>query len=98
MKPSHAYLMIKPTSASFLITKLDHKPSIKGITVNYLSKKWEEKFGDNNIKTIGINKELLSVQYQEKIKKLYPKAKFVDVSKQLKLLRCHKTEGEVFCL
>ena len=95
MKPSHTFLLIKPKSTKFLVTKLDEKPTIKNISVNYINKKWEEKLKDDKIKKIGINKEILSVQYQEKLKKIYPKAKFVDVSKQLKLLRCQKTENEV---
>ena len=79
-KPSHAFLIIKPKEAEFLVTKLDAKPRIKNIATNYFTTGWEKKLSNNKIKTIGINKELLSVHYQEKLQKIYPKAKFVDVS------------------
>ncbi len=62
MKPSHAFLIIKPKEAEFLFTKLDAKPKIKNITTNYFTKDWEKKLANNKTKTIGINKELLSVQ------------------------------------
>ena len=93
-KPSHAFLIIKPKEAEFLVTKLDAKPRIKNIATNYFTTGWEKKLSNNKIKTIGINKELLSVHYQEKLQKIYPKAKFVDVSNQLKLLRSQKTPEE----
>ncbi|PIN87676.1 hypothetical protein COV12_02590 [Candidatus Woesearchaeota archaeon CG10_big_fil_rev_8_21_14_0_10_32_24] len=95
MKPSHAFLIIKKNDAKFLITKLDAKPNLKNISINYIAKDWEIKLKDSKIKTIGINKELLSIQYQEKLQKIYPKAKFVDISQKLKQLRSQKTPEEL---
>ncbi|NQV91568.1 aminopeptidase P family protein [Candidatus Woesearchaeota archaeon] len=95
MKPSHAFLIIKQKEAEFLVTKLDVKPTIKNIVTNYFTPDWEKKLADPKIKTIGINKEFISVQYQEKLQKIYPQAKFIDISNQLKLLRSQKTSEEI---
>ena len=91
-KPSHAFLLIHPRSASLYLTKLDHKPNLKKISTYFLTKGWEKKFTNNKIKKIGLNKETMTLAYYDKLKKLYPKAKFVDISIKLKELRSQKTK------
>ena len=94
-KPSHAFLLITRLTASFYLTKLDDKPNLKNISTKYFTKGWEKTFTNKKIKKIGLNKETLTLAYLDKLKKLYPKAKFVDVSFKLKELRSKKTVEEI---
>lgn len=95
IKPSFAYLTITPKTATFYLTSLDVLPKLKGITSEILKKGWEKKITSSKVKKVGINKELLSVNLFEKFRKLFPKAKFIDVSKELKQLRSQKLPEEV---
>ena len=95
MKPSFALLLITPSSAELYLSKLDLPPKIQGITVTYLQKDWEQKLADSKVKKIGVCKSVLSLQYAEKLKRLYPKAKLVDVSVTLNELRAQKTPEEI---
>ncbi len=94
MKPSHGFMLIGK-KAELYLTKLDHHPNIKGILVKHIPKKWSEKFTNKTVKKIGINKQYLTVGMLSTLKKVYPKAKFVDVSEKLDELRSQKTKQEI---
>jgi len=95
MKPSHAHLIITSETADFYLSKLDKKPTLNNITIKNLTANWSEKLSDKKIKRVGINHESITYQYYQKLKKIYPQADFVDISKILKLLRIQKTPEEV---
>ena len=95
MCPSKGFLLVTSKKATFYLSKLDKKPKIRGMTTRLLPKKWEEKFKNNKITKVGINEIALSVHYLKKIKKIWPKAKFVDVSKKISELRALKTKEEI---
>lgn len=92
MKPSYAFLLITPKKATLYLTALDKKPKIKGIQVKALTKNWSKKM---KVNSIGINKGSLSVASLERIKKNFPKAKFIDIYTKLEELREEKTSREV---
>lgn len=95
MKPSFAFLLITPDSASLHLSKLDMPPSIEGLSVIPLRKDWEKKTADPKIKKIGINKSSISLAYVEKLRKIYPHAKLIDISSTLNELRSQKTPQEI---
>ncbi|MEK6905681.1 MAG: Xaa-Pro peptidase family protein [Nanoarchaeota archaeon] len=95
MKPSFALLLITPTTASLSLSELDKPPSIKGLSVLPLQKDWDKKKADPKIKKIGIHKSSISLSYVEKLQKLYPRAKLVDISPILNELRSQKTPEEI---
>lgn len=95
MKPSFAFLLITPDSASLYLSKLDMPPSINGLSIVSLRKDWEKKTADPKIKKIGINKSSISLSYVEKLQKMYPHATLVDVSPTLNELRSQKTPQEI---
>ncbi|MBS3165765.1 aminopeptidase P family protein [Candidatus Woesearchaeota archaeon] len=95
LKPSFAMLLITSNKASFYLTKLDSFPQLKNISSQILGKGWEKKIGNKKIKRIGVNKESLTLVYQDKLKKLFPQAKLVDVSEILKGLRSLKVPEEI---
>lgn len=93
MKPSYAFLLITPKKAMLYLTKLDKSPRIPGIIVKPLSKNWHKDVKSAN--RIGINKNSLTVAAQERLKKRFPKARFVDISAKLEELREEKTPEEI---
>src|SRR3989338_11189107 len=95
MKPSFAFLLITPDTASLYLSKLDMPPHIKNLSVISLRKDWEKKTSDPKIKTIGVNKSSISLSYVEKLHKMYPHAKLVDISSTLNNLRAQKTSEEI---
>ncbi len=95
MEPSHGYLLITPKSAKLYISKLDKKPRLKNIKIKTLDKTFEKTITSKTTKKVGINKTSLTVQQLDKAKKIFPKAKFVDISKQLNALRKQKTAKEL---
>lgn len=95
MKPSFALLLITAPSADLYLSKLDLSPSIKGISIIALQKDWEKKVSNPQIKKIGVNKPVLSLQYAEKLEKIYPNAELVDISSTLNQLRAQKTPEEI---
>jgi len=95
MKPSFAFLLITPDIASLHLSKLDMPPHVKGLSVISLRKDWEKKAADPKIKKIGINKSSISLSYVEKLQKMYPHAKLVDISSTLNGLRSQKTPEEI---
>jgi Xaa-Pro aminopeptidase len=96
-KPSFSYLFITPKTASLYLTKLDKKPKLTGCTVKLLDKNWKKKL-NKNVKKIGLNYSSITMAYSKKLKKMFPKAKFVDISKKLTELRCTKTDKECKCI
>ena len=95
MKPSFAFLLITPDTASLYLSKLDMPPNVKNLSVISLTKDWEKKTADPKIKKIGINKSSISLSYVEKLQKMYPHAKLVDSSSTLNELRAQKTTEEI---
>ncbi len=95
MKPSFALLLITPSSAELHLSKLDLPPKVPGITTTYLQKNWEKKLADPKIKKIGVCKYVLSLQFAEKLQKIYPRAELVDISSILNELRSQKTPEEI---
>ncbi len=95
VKPTQAILMVTPMKATFYISELDKKPKLKGITTRTLPKGWEEKFLNSRIRKVGVNKKTLTLASYEKIKKVWSKAKFVDISEKLNQLRQEKTAEEI---
>ena len=95
MKPSFALLLITPSSAELYLSKLDLPPKLPGIFVTYLQKDWEKKLADQKVKKIGVCKSALSLQYAEKLKKMYPQAELTDISVILNQLRAQKTPPEI---
>lgn len=95
MKPSFALFLVTPSSADLCLSKLDLPPKVKGISITFLQKDWEKKLADPKVKKIGVNKSALSLQYADKLKKLYPQAEMVDISPILNDLRAQKTPQEI---
>jgi len=95
-KPTFSMLTVTPKSAVLHITKLDSAET--KIPVKTISKDWEIKFQDKKIKKVGINKETLTLSFLDKLKKIYPQAKFFDVSEKIKELRITKTEEEIILI
>ena len=98
MEPSHGFLLIKPKSANFMISKLDKKPRLQNITTSILEKGWKEKLSDSKIKRIGINKQNLTVAMMDTINEIYPKSKLIDISEKLAQLRQAKNAQELNCI
>ena len=97
VKPSFSYLFISPRSANLYLTKLDKKPKLKEITVKILDKDWKNKL-NKNVKKIGLNYSSITMAYSKKLQKMFPKAKFIDISKKLIELRETKTVNECKCI
>src|SRR3989338_4679712 len=74
-KFSYALLEINPKDATLHLTSLDELPHLSGITVKKLHKGWEKKLGSKKVRRVGINKDVVSVAFWEKVHKLFPKAK-----------------------
>ena len=95
LKISYGYLAISPTKAVLFHTQLDTPPTIKNITKKLLQKSWEKSLPGRRPKVVGINKEVLTLASFERLKKLFPRAKFEDISGCLKELRAVKTPQEL---
>ena len=95
IKPSFSFLTITSQEADLYLTSLDQKPELKQIGIKQLKKDWKKKLFNLNVRTVGINKGSISVSYLEKLKKIFPQAKFVDVSDQMQQLRALKTVVEI---
>jgi Xaa-Pro aminopeptidase len=91
---SYGVILIRPGRVKLLMTKLDDEPALRGVEVEHISPDWEKKVVFNGQK-IGVNKNQLSVSNLEKLKKSFPQARFVDVSKKIRQLRMQKTTHEI---
>ncbi len=94
-KPSFGFLKISSKSANLYLTSLDGNPKIENIVVKKLDLNWVNKLKNSKIKRIGINKSQINVDFFEKLKKIYPKAKFVDIAEKLAKLRVIKDQIEI---
>ena len=97
IKPSYSLLLIGQRTANLYLTKLDKIPDLKEFKVKVLEKGWEKKL-NKNVKRIGLNYASVTMNGSRRIKRLFPKAKFSDISKQLNKLRTTKTEQECKCI
>jgi len=95
IKPSFAFLIITPKEATLHLSSLDDKPKLRGIEVTPIHKGWEAHLKQHSVKRVGINKEVVTIAFWERLHKIFPKAKLVDVSGKLKQLRAQKTEEEL---
>ena len=95
MKPSSGFLLVTPLAATLYLSKLDLPLQRSGIISAVLEKNWEKKLSKPQRLTIGINKEALTISWQEKLKALYPKARFGDVGSKIRELRSQKTPEEM---
>src|SRR3989338_7574257 len=79
MKPSFAFLLITPDTASLYLSKLDMPPNVNNLSVISLTKNWEKRTSDPKVKKIGVNKSSISLAYVEKLQKMYPLAELMDI-------------------
>jgi Xaa-Pro aminopeptidase len=93
--PSYAIFLVSQRSAEIYMTSLDDKPELKGIAVKTLKKGWENKIKSKEYRKIGLNYSTITMSAFKKLKKLFPKAKFVDIAEDLTKLRSVKTEEEL---
>jgi Xaa-Pro aminopeptidase len=95
IKPTFAFLTFTPNTASFYPSSLDKFPKLGHIKIKKIVKGWDKKLSKYNYSKIGINKSTITVLFFEKLKKMFPKAKFVDVGEKLKELRAQKIPLEI---
>ncbi len=91
-------IFITPTKTTLLISSLDQKPVLERVFVREMKQNWEKQQHNNKIRKVGINKSNITLKFFEQLKKIYPKAKFVDISEGLAKLRMVKTNIEVMKL
>lgn len=92
---SYGLLLVTPRGASLYVTKLDQPRKGLGIMVKPIVKDWSKQLSSLKPKVMGINKSSLTVSWLEKLKKIWPTARFVDVSEALQELRQQKTPEEI---
>jgi Xaa-Pro aminopeptidase len=95
ISPSYAIFIVSQRSTELYMTSLDEKPNLKDVSVRSLKKGWENKLKNKRYQKIGLNYSSLTMVAFNKLKKIFPKAKFVDISKDLTELRSIKTEKEI---
>lgn len=94
-KNTFSILLVQPKKSTLYLTALDAKPKISGLVVKKMSKSWTKSLTGHNLKRIAINKERLSVKFMEKLKQIYLRARFVDLSEPLKQFRAIKDDQEL---
>ncbi len=92
---SYAFLLVGQRSAKVYVSKLDKITPPKGILSEHFQKQWKKQLFSSKKLRVGINKEQLSLSFFETLKKVYPKAKFVDIAKDVAELRSVKTKTEI---
>jgi len=92
---SQAILAISSADVKLFITKLDRLPKITGIKTLNFDQTWSKELSKNKIRRVGLNYTSLTLADFEKLKKIFPAAEFIDVSKILQDLRSIKTSKEV---
>lgn len=95
VKPDFAFFTITPQEVILHLSSLDEKPHLKNIKVVFIRKGWDVQLKQLSVKRVGINKEVVTIAFWEKLHKMFPKAKLVDVSGKLKQLRAQKIELEI---
>lgn len=92
---SAALVIVTPKKVELYLTILEEKPKLKGITVRRFQKGWEKDFKKLKIQRLGINKSSLTLASADIFRKIFPKAKMIDVSKEIDRLRSQKTSEEI---
>lgn len=92
---SYGLLLVTPREASLYITKLDRPRNSLAVKVKPFIKNWSKQLSSLKPKVMGINKTSLTVSWLEKLKKIWPTARFVDISEILQQLRQQKTPEEI---
>jgi Xaa-Pro aminopeptidase len=95
IKASFSLLIVNKSSVKLYLSSLDKVPKIKNVKIEKLTKDWGKELINNKVKKVGIDKGSITVSFFEKLKKIYPKAKFINISNKLKELRSLKTEQEI---
>lgn len=90
-----ALLFVTKRTAKLYVSALDKPKKCEGITLRELSKDWQKEVRLNRRCRVGINKESLTVASKERLRKMFPKATYIDVSEQLMGLREKKVASEV---
>ncbi|MBT5739751.1 aminopeptidase P family protein, partial [Candidatus Woesearchaeota archaeon] len=90
-----AILLVTQRSAVVYVSALDKAKPIKGVTIRHFKLGWQKKISHNRAISLGVNKDKLTVATYEGLKKLFPKARFVDISKDVTVLRTTKTSAEI---
>ncbi len=91
-RPTGGYLLITSRQAYFFASALDKVTPPADITIQKLQKSWHTRV---HPKILGINKEALTVQQQERLRKIFPGARMRDIAPALHQLRSLKTPAEV---
>lgn len=96
-KFSAAQLAISPSQAALYVSKLDQAPPTKEFSVLSLKKGWLKELHKEHPhpKTLGINKEQLSVASLERLQKAFPRAQIKDIGEEISRLRSQKTVEEI---
>lgn len=91
---SAAHLAISPGKATLFLSALDKKPNSSAFTIKPLKKDSLKELGKEKVKTLGVNKEQLSLATLDRLKKIFPKAKIRDVGEEISRLRSQKAPQE----
>ncbi len=92
---SHGLIAITKFKVYVYTTALDKPTFPQGITSRPYTKEWAKTLFPSKIKRIGINKEALTLHQYQQLRKAFPQASFIDVSKTLKTLRSQKHATEI---
>lgn len=92
---SAALVAITKDKVELYLTVLEEMPRLRGIKVRKFRKGWDKNFKEMKIQHLGINKKSLTLASADIFKKIFPKAKFIDLSDELDRLRSQKTTKEV---
>jgi len=95
IKPDFSFLTITPKEAILYLGGLEEIPLLKEIEVVKIRKGWDTLLKRPGVRKIGINKEIVTVAFWERLHQLFPKAELIDISSKLKQLRSQKTEEEI---
>ena len=102
MEPSNAILSITPKKSRVWLTSLDKRPLLKNIILHNLlhnlKQNWEKEIKSANLKKIGLNHSSLTLEQFKKVKKLFPKSTFIDITRGVRNLRKEKTTFELQCI
>ncbi len=94
-KPTHSFLIINKEETDFYISRLDQVNSRKELSVHFIEKDWENKLINKKVKKVGISKNYLTISNLERLQRIYPNAKFVDITLIIRNLRSTKTAAEI---
>jgi len=94
-KSSHSFLVIEQNFARFYITKLDNIISKGDYKIKLIPPMWKKEFYSEGIVKIAINKQAITLSFYNDLKKIYPKAEFIDFSTNLSELRQSKKIKEI---